>query len=77
MVSSIRFNSFKKLDLIRRKPFSTLVLMVLTLVVVIAEPEIMLFAIFSLYILSGPVIYLYHLIVKKEVGEEEPAEELT
>jgi len=77
MVSSIRFNSFKKLDLIRRKPFSTLVLMVLTLIVIVAEPEIMLFAIFSLYILSGPVIYLHHLIVKKEVEEEEPAEELT
>ncbi len=71
MVSSIRFYSFKKFDLIRRKPFSTLVLMVLALVVVIAEPEIMLFAIFSLYIFSGPAIYLRKVIVGRKAEEEE------
>ncbi len=71
MVSSIPFYSFKKFDLIRRKPFSTLVLMVLALVVVIAEPEIMLFSIFCLYILSGPAIYLRKIIVGNNVEKEE------
>lgn len=71
MVSSIRFYSFKKFDLIRRKPFSTLVLIVLAFVVVISEPEIMLFAIFSLYILSGPAIYLRKVILGKKTNEKE------
>ncbi|RTZ93891.1 MAG: CDP-diacylglycerol--serine O-phosphatidyltransferase [Deltaproteobacteria bacterium] len=75
MVSSIRFYSFKKFDLIRRKPFSTLVLAVLALVVIISEPEIMLFAIFCLYILSGPAIYLHTLLTGRKVEEEDVAEE--
>jgi len=75
MVSSIRFYSFKKFDLIRRKPFSTLVLMVLGFVVVVSEPEIMLFAIFCLYIFSGPAIYLHKVLTGRKVEEEEVAEE--
>ncbi len=75
MVSSIRFHSFKKFDLIRRKPFSTVVLMVLALVVVIAEPEIMLFSFFCLYICSGPAIYLHRLILGKKREEDEVVED--
>ena len=75
MVSSIRFFSFKKFDLIRRKPFSTLVLMVLAFVVVVSEPEIMLFAIFCLYIFSGPAIYLHKILTGRKVEEEDVAEE--
>jgi len=75
MVSSIRFYSFKKFDLIRRKPFSTVVLIVLALVVVIAEPEIMLFSFFCLYISSGPAIYLHRLILGKKTEEEEAVED--
>ncbi len=71
MVSSVPFYSFKKFDLIRRKPFSTLVLMVLALVVVISEPEIMLFSFFCLYILSGPAIYLWKLMRGVQPEEEE------
>jgi CDP-diacylglycerol--serine O-phosphatidyltransferase len=75
MVSSIRFFSFKKFDLIRRKPFSTLVLLVLAFVVVVSEPEIMLFSIFCLYIFSGPAIYLHRILTGRKVEEEEVAEE--
>jgi CDP-diacylglycerol--serine O-phosphatidyltransferase len=54
MVGNIRYYSLKGLDLFRRKPFKTLVLVVLCIVVVVAEPEITLFSIFALYVLSGP-----------------------
>ena len=54
MVSNIRYFSLKGLDLFRRKPFRALVLLILCIIVVVAEPEITLFCIFSVYILSGP-----------------------
>jgi len=55
MVSNIRYPSFKDLELLKRKPFNTLVAMILTIVVVVAQPEIMLFTFSFLYLLIGPV----------------------
>jgi CDP-diacylglycerol--serine O-phosphatidyltransferase len=54
MVSRIPYPSFKKVDIFRRKPFSTLVVMVVTLVVVLAEPPIMLFVLSAVYLVLGP-----------------------
>ncbi|WP_012531173.1 CDP-diacylglycerol--serine O-phosphatidyltransferase [Citrifermentans bemidjiense] len=55
MVSNVRYNSFKDPSLIKRQPFAFLVLAVLLLIVIAAEPVTMLFTIFTCYILSGPV----------------------
>ncbi len=55
MVSSIRYYSFKELDLAKRKPVSSLVCAVLGLTVVVMRPTIMLFLLVLLYVLSGPV----------------------
>jgi len=55
MVSNIRYPSFKNLELLKRKPFSTLVAMILTIVVVVAQPAIMLFIFSFLYLMIGPV----------------------
>jgi CDP-diacylglycerol---serine O-phosphatidyltransferase len=55
MVSNVRYNSFKDPSMIKRQPFAFLVLAVLLLIVIAAEPYIMLFTIFLCYILSGPV----------------------
>ena len=41
--------------MIKRQPFAFLVLAILLLIVIAAEPVIMLFTIFICYILSGPV----------------------
>jgi CDP-diacylglycerol--serine O-phosphatidyltransferase len=54
MVSNIRYFSIKGLDLFRRKPFRTLVFLILCIIIVVAEPEISLFLIFASYVLSGP-----------------------
>jgi CDP-diacylglycerol--serine O-phosphatidyltransferase len=54
MVSRVPYPSFKKVDLFKRKPFSALVVMVVTLVVVLAEPSIMLFVLSALYLVLGP-----------------------
>ena len=55
MVSNVRYYSFKDPGLIKKQPFAFLVLGVLLLVVIAAEPIVMLFTIFICYILSGPI----------------------
>jgi len=55
MVSNIRYPSLKDLELLKRKPFNTLVAMILTIVVVVAEPEITLFIFAIFYLLMGPL----------------------
>ncbi|MBW2039994.1 MAG: CDP-diacylglycerol--serine O-phosphatidyltransferase [Deltaproteobacteria bacterium] len=67
MVSNIRYHSFKDLELLKKKPFSTLVAVVLAMVVVVAEPEIMLFIFASLYLMLGPLSTLLGWYRKREV----------
>lgn len=55
MVSNVKYYSFKDPSLIRRQPFAILVLAILLLIVIAAEPVVMLFTIFICYILSGPI----------------------
>lgn len=54
MVSTIPYRSFKDIHLGERKPLSSLIAAVLLLIVIVAEPQIMLFILFSLYGSSGP-----------------------
>ncbi len=55
MVSNVKYYSFKDPSLIKRQPFAILVLAILLLIVIAAEPVVMLFTIFICYILSGPI----------------------
>jgi len=59
MVSTIRYNSFKDFDFRKRRPFNVLVALILLIVLLLGEPEIMLFSAAAIYTLSGPVSYLY------------------
>ncbi len=58
MVSNVKYNSFKDPELIKRQPFGFLVLAVMLLIVIAAEPVLMLFIIFLCYIMSGPITFL-------------------
>ena len=58
MVSNVRYHSFKDPGMIKRQPFAFLVLGVILLIIIAAEPQIMLFTIFVGYILSGPLGFL-------------------
>lgn len=74
MVSNIRYFSLKGLDLFRRRPFRALVLLILCIIVVVAEPEITLFSIFSVYVLSGPAHFLavvWRRRMAKQVSQEQ------
>jgi CDP-diacylglycerol---serine O-phosphatidyltransferase len=54
MVSTIPYYSFKEFHLRHRGPFWILLLGIVLIQLIIAEPQIMLFSLFSLYALSGP-----------------------
>ncbi|MDD2898878.1 MAG: CDP-diacylglycerol--serine O-phosphatidyltransferase [Desulfuromonadaceae bacterium] len=58
MVSNFRYYSFKDPAFIKRQPFGFLLLAVVLLIVIAAEPVIMTFSVLLLYILSGPVDYI-------------------
>ncbi len=55
MVSTMKFRSIKEVHLKKRRPFSMLVAASLLLFILAAEPQLMLFIIFGVYILSGIV----------------------
>lgn len=71
MISSIRYHSFKELDLGRRRPLGVLLLMVLAVLIVASHPQLFLFLLFSIYALSGPVRRL--VVRKREAGVPEEA----
>jgi CDP-diacylglycerol--serine O-phosphatidyltransferase len=58
MVSSFRYYSFKDPALIKRQPFGFLLLAVVLLIVVAAEPAVMTFAIMLCYAVSGPLGFI-------------------
>ncbi len=68
MVSTLRYHSFKDFDFRKKRPFSVLVSLVLLLIILLGEPEIMLFFGAFIYVISGPAEYLVK-IRKKRVEE--------
>jgi len=58
MVSSLRYRSFKNLDLMSRKPVNAVVVIILLICVIASEPQIMLFIIGVIYFFSGPVDFI-------------------
>jgi CDP-diacylglycerol--serine O-phosphatidyltransferase len=76
MVSTIKYRSFKDLKFNGRQQITYLVWGILTLMLVAAWPQVMLFVIFAGYALLGPVERLLWLIAraigKKSIGKVEP-----
>jgi CDP-diacylglycerol--serine O-phosphatidyltransferase len=58
MVSNFRYSSFKEIDLKGKVPFFVATAVMLGIAFVMAQPQIMLFALFLAYAISGPVITL-------------------
>lgn len=80
MVSNIRYRSFKDLNLRDRKPFSTLIGIILLIIVLAAYPQVTLFLIFSLYMLSGmmerPLLALVNRFRRSTASETLPPEQM-
>lgn len=78
MVSNIRYYSFKDPELVKRQPFGILVLSIFIIIVIIARPELMLFAITFGYMISGPLGKLLSLFRRRNRGDRQgkpPAEQ--
>src|SRR3990172_12656552 len=58
MVSKVRYRSLKEIDIARRRPFTILVSLLLAMLIIAAEPSLLLFGLFFLYALSGFLRYL-------------------
>lgn len=65
MVSNLRYYSFKEIDFKGHVPFVAVLVIVLLFSVIAWEPPGILFGMFSLYALSGPVLWLKHRYQKK------------
>tara|TARA_R110002060_G_scaffold77457_1_gene88946 strand:+ start:943 stop:1767 length:825 start_codon:yes stop_codon:yes gene_type:complete len=55
MVSNFKYNSFKEVNWHGKVPFVALLLVMLIFVVVATEPALVLFVVFALYALAGPI----------------------
>jgi len=76
MVSTVKYYSFKDIELFRRKPFYWLVIAILLIIVIAHEPEFTLFGLTFLYVISGPILTLFLLrrrrLQKPMVPDEKP-----
>jgi CDP-diacylglycerol--serine O-phosphatidyltransferase len=75
MVSNIRYFSFKELGLAKRKPLSSFVFVVLSLIVIVMEPVVVLSAFVLFYVLSGPVSMVWAWRKKRILRRMEPVPE--
>ncbi|MBW2561540.1 MAG: CDP-diacylglycerol--serine O-phosphatidyltransferase [Deltaproteobacteria bacterium] len=71
MVSNIKYYSFKDLNFFSRKPFMTFVMIVCMLIVIVLEPQIMLFVMALGYAISGPVWILARMAKGRQKDEAE------
>jgi CDP-diacylglycerol--serine O-phosphatidyltransferase len=58
MASTVRYHSFKELDLKNKVPFIVMLALVLVFALIAIDPPIVLFTVFAAYALSGPIFTL-------------------
>ena len=58
MVSNFRYSSFKDIDLKGKVPFFVAITVMLAIAFIMAQPQTMLFLLFLIYAISGPVVTL-------------------
>jgi CDP-diacylglycerol--serine O-phosphatidyltransferase len=76
MVSTMRYSSFKRAEVIRNKSFNALVAAILVLIFIAAQPSIALFLIGVIYVISGPVLTLRnHKLAKHQAANAEQDED--
>ncbi len=74
MVSTIKYYSFKQMELFKKMKFNMLVVVVLLFIVIAAEPSIALFLMILCYVISGPFTTLW--LRKKPQNEGASSENL-
>lgn len=70
MVSTIKYNSFKKPELFKKMNFNVLVSIILILIFIAAQPSVALFILALTYVISGPLISIkQHKTTSQTVSE--------
>lgn len=69
MVSNVKYSSFKEPDVVKRKPFHVLVLVILIAILIATRPEMMIFSLISFYVLSGPLSILYCAVFRPKTAD--------
>ncbi len=69
MVSSFRYKSLKKVSFFKSMKFNKLVGLILILVAIATEPYILFFTVFSIYVISGPILSLIDNVSSNEKEE--------
>jgi len=76
MVSTIKYNSFKKPELFKSMNFNVLVTIILILIFIAAQPSVALFFLGISYVVSGPVISIRnHRRASRKISETSDADE--
>jgi CDP-diacylglycerol--serine O-phosphatidyltransferase len=75
MISTLRYYSFKDLDLRRRQPYLTILFLALLFVAIGTHPQVMLLGMAAAYLLSGPSIKVYSLLRRSHLTPSEPHDE--
>jgi len=75
MVSNIPYLSFKKLKLSRIHTIELLAVLIVLIILIVIFPQNTIFIIFSIYAVSGLLIYVPSLIFKRRKPPEQKAEE--
>lgn len=73
-VSTIRYRSFKDFDMRNKVPFIVILALVLMFVLISMDPALVLFTVFSLYVLSGPFMTVIGLIRTRKVRRAKKSE---
>jgi len=76
MVSKVRYQSLKKLELRGKISFQLMVITLCVIILIAAEPQITLFALAFLYSVSGPVLALKGKLAAMKRGAAQKKEEL-
>jgi CDP-diacylglycerol--serine O-phosphatidyltransferase len=76
MVSKIPYQSFKKPEVFKRMKFNYLVVILLALIFIAAQPAIAIFFLGLIYVISGPALYLkkFQEIRTQKTGEQTPGD---
>ena len=72
MVSTIKYNSFKKPELFRKMNFNVLVAVILILIFIAAQPSVALFLLGIVYVISGPLMTFRQYRAAKRMKPETP-----
>ncbi|MBI2379544.1 MAG: CDP-diacylglycerol--serine O-phosphatidyltransferase [Gammaproteobacteria bacterium] len=70
MISNFRFHSFKEVNWKGKVPFVAVIPVILVFAFVFYDPPTVLFSVFFLYALSGPVLTLWQIKQRRQVREE-------